>query len=488
MTKYITLKNAAAFLFAFSCLHLSSNAQVISNPDSTQFQQNISSANDSLNATDNEFAESEIQDSLEQIPFMEAEKPEHDFFDTLYQSRLNALCLNIPMDYNGEVRKYIDLYVGRTEQVSRMAGESKFYFPIFETILAQNNIPTELKYLPIIESALNPNAVSRCGATGLWQFMYTTAKLYGLQVNSYVDERRDIFLSTQAAANYLNNSFQKYGDWLLAIASYNCGPGNVARALMLNGGTGTFWDISKYLPKETRGYVPLFIAATYIMNYYSDHGMYAQTPMFCCDNVETITVNDKMSMDQIAKFTSMTLDELKYLNPGLKSNVIPVLTEPYELKIPCDNLEAFDANKDSIVLMSVNSKIKTYYTGTGAGGTHVVKSGETLGGIAAKYHVTVSQLKAWNGIKGTTIYPGQKLKMYGGTYSKTTNTSTSTNHPTNSGTTSNGSVIYYKVKSGDSLWSISQKYNGVTVDELKASNDPSKYNNLQPGMVLKIVL
>lgn len=484
MTKIQLKKTTAAFLFAFSCLIPSLRAQVISVTDSTQFQQNISSANDSLNAVDNEFAESEIQDSLEQPPFMQATQPEHDWWDTIYEARLSALCFNVPMDYNPEVRKYIDMYVNRTEQVSRMAGESKFYFPIFETILAQNNVPTELKYLPIIESALNPNAVSRCGATGLWQFMYTTAKLYGLQVNSYVDERRDIFHSTQAACDYLNASYAKYGDWLLAIASYNCGPGNVDRALGINGG-GTFWDIAKYLPKETRSYVPLFIAAAYIMNYYPEHGMYAQTPMFCCDNVETIVVNDKMSLDQIAKYTSMTLDEVKYLNPGLKSNVIPVLSEPYELKIPCDNLQAFDANKDSIVLMSINSKIKTYYSGTGDAKIHIVKSGETLGGIATKNHVTVSQIKAWNGIKGTTIWPGQKLKLYG-TYSTGNSTSTKTTSTTTT-TTKNGTV-YYKVKSGDSLWSISKKYPGVTVDELKASNDPSKYNNLQPGMILKINL
>lgn len=485
MTKILFQNRPAAFLFAFSCaFFFSLNASATPfEPGDTSISKISTQTNptDSLNTVENDLTdENNLQDSLEQQPFLSLETSQFDALDTLYQNRLAALCYNVPMEYNDEVRKYIDLYANnRQEQVSRMAGQSKFYFPIFEGILSQNGIPEELKFLPVIESALNPHAVSRCGATGLWQFMYTTAKVYGLTVNSYVDERRDIFLSTQAACNYLNNSYLKYGDWLLAIASYNCGPGNVDRALTLNGG-GTFWDIAKYLPKETRGYVPAFIAAAYIMNYYPEHGMYAETPQFNFDNIETISVSDRMSLDQIAKYTSLSLDEVKFLNPGLKSNIIPVLSDPYELKIPCGQIPAFDANKDSIVLMSVNTKSKTYYNTTGDAKIHVVKSGETLGGIAAKNHVTVTQLKSWNNIKGTTIWPGQKLKLYGVTTTTTTKTTTTT--------TKNGSVVYYKVKSGDSLWSISKKYPGLTVDALKATNDPSKYNNLQPGMILKISL
>jgi len=421
-----------------------------------------------------------------------------DFPDSVYRNRLMALSTPMNLTYNDQVDAIIKLYVFRKrEQVERMLGLSQIYFPIFEEVMRDSAMPEDIKYLAVIESALNPSAVSRVGATGMWQFMYGTAKMYGLKVNHDIDERRDIYKSTQAAACYLKRSYEKYGDWFLAIASYNCGPGNVDKAIYRSGGKRDFWSIMNYLPKETRGYVPAFIAAMYVMNYYHYHDLYPKYPDMKFCEISSVPVTDKICFEKLCMYTNSSVEDIKFLNPGLNSNIIPAWNDPYVLRMPSSMLPIYDAMKDSIVASSKYEIPKysfssKFYT-TGSSKVHIVKKGETLGSIAARNRVTVSQIKKWNHLNSNIIRVGQRLKLNGVSYvsstPKTTSTSTgsvSSNSSTN--TTSSGKVIYYKVRSGDTLWSIAKKYKGLTIDEIKASNSPTKTNSLKAGVTLKLVL
>ncbi len=499
-------KTATTFLFAFGCCicnSLSSYAQQPLNSVNTTISPApfISNGADSINAVDNSL------DSLIMETYGETSYNRFPTFeDSVYSVRLASLNTPMPLVYNDEVRKFIDLYTLRKrDQVERMLGLSKFYFPIFENIMEENDMPTDLKYLSVIESALNPMAVSHSGAVGLWQFMPGTAKVYGLKVNSYLDERRDIIRSTEGAATYLKNSYNIYGDWFLAIASYNCGPGNVNKAIAMSGGKMDFWSICKYLPKETRSYVPAFVAAMYVMNFYYAHDLHVQEPLQDVCEISSVDVYEKLSCEQIAKYTNLTVDLVKFLNPGLRTNVIPAFNEPYSLKLPADKYCIYNAMKDSIVCASKSCLVKNYSSYYGVKGgyyVHTVRSGESLGLIASKNGCTVTQLKSWNVIHNNMIYAGQKIKIYSGNgYSeshttsgtKTTTTSTApkTSTPTTTTSSTNSSsakTIFYKVKSGDTLWGIANKYSGVTVAEIKAANSPSKWSHLQPGMVLKINL
>ncbi|MBA3649260.1 MAG: LysM peptidoglycan-binding domain-containing protein [Chitinophagales bacterium] len=482
----------AVFLFAFSCL-LTNSATLFAQTDSSiasdpsllpgQFE-----SDDSLNALDNSNI---VIDSLQpdKISFADVNVPA--YADSVYEARIHQIALvsGVPFVYNSEVRKYIDLYVlNRREQVSRMVGLSKMYFPIFDQIMDQYGVPRELKYLSIIESALNPHAVSRCGATGIWQFMYGTAKLYGLNINSYVDERKDIIRATEGAAQYLKSMYEIYGDWLLAIASYNCGPGNINKAISRSGGN-TFWDVQNYLPRETRAYVPAFIAAAYVMNYYDQYELSPTYPQYIYDSICTVDVSGRMTCDVVAKFMDMSVEEIKFLNPGLRSNVIPGLEDiHYFFKLPSSKISRYDEKKDSMILYSKN--VKTLFEGgydpTGRV-TYTVRSGDNLGKIASRYHVSVTQLKKWNGLRSSTVHKGQHLKIYSSHNATGAIASSSTSNSVKKPISSNTRYVYYKAKYGDTLSTIAQRH-GTTISALKAINGPSKCNNLKAGTVLKISL
>jgi membrane-bound lytic murein transglycosylase D len=509
-------KTAAALLFALCCLlamPLVSRAQFPdpNNPDQEvipgQFDSNDSLNVDDIDAVGIDPVGADVLgiDSLveQKVSFENVDVPV--FEDSVYRSRLLAINSLVPLDYNDEVRKYIDLYVlHRRDQIEHMLGLSKFYFPIFDQVLEQYGVPPELKYVSIIESALNPQAVSRAGAVGMWQFMYGTAKQYGLSINNYVDDRRDIIRSTEGAAQNLKNMYAIYGDWLLAIASYNCGPGNVNRAIKRSGGH-TFWEVRAYLPKETRGYVPAFIAATYVMNYYELHNLETQFPKYSWDSIVTIEIKDKMACEAIGQFCNLSADEVRFLNPGLRSNVIPALDQPYYFKMPCDRAELFCQNKDSIIYYSLNVKQQFYFGSMGDCKVYVVRRGDNLGSIASRYHVSVSQIKRWNHLSSSVIRAGQHLRITtpGGetgvasahklsasksTVTKTASAQTSSNPKVspldNSDTTR---FVYYKARNGDTLWEIARRH-GTTMDSIRTLNGASKCNNLKVGTVLKISL
>lgn len=340
--------------------------------------------------------------------------------DSVYIDRLQRIPAIIEMPYNEVVRKFIDMYATRLrEKVAFMLSANNFYMPIFEEALDLYDLPQELKYLPVIESALNPKATSRAGAVGLWQFMLTTGKIYGLKNNSLVDERRDPIKSTRAAVRYLKDLYEIYNDWNLVLAAYNCGPGTINKAIRRAGGEKDFWTLYNYLPKETRGYVPAFIAANYIMTYYCEHNI-SPMEMRMPEGTDTIQVSKNLHLQQVADVCKINIDQLRALNPEFKKDIIPGNEEPYALRLPNNMISCFIEHEDSIY----NYKPEVYQkrratvaiatpksSSSGKAVYHKIRSGETLGGIAAKYGVSVSQLRRLNGIKGSNIRAGKSLRI-----------------------------------------------------------------------------
>ena len=352
------------------------------------------------------------------------------FSDSVYIDRLSRIPAIMEMPYNEIVRKFIDMYAGRLRnQVSFMLSACNFYMPIFEEALDAYNLPLELKYLPIIESALNPSAVSRAGASGLWQFMLATGKMYGLESNSLVDERRDPIKATWAAARYLKELYAIYGDWNLVIAAYNCGPGTINKAIRRANGKTDYWDIYNLLPKETRGYVPAFIAANYVMTYYCDHNICPMETNIPA-STDTVQVNKNLHFEQIADICGVSIDQIKSLNPQYKKNIIPGDSKSYTLRLPQSHISIFIDQQDTISAHRADELFRNRKTiaindntppsstrakasvGKGTPTYHKIKSGETLGTIAAKYGVRIKDIQSWNGLRNTKIAAGKQLKIY----------------------------------------------------------------------------
>ena len=350
--------------------------------------------------------------------------------DSVYIDRLSRIPSIMEMPYNEIIRKFIDQYATRLRKnVSYMLGAANFYMPIFEEALDAYGLPLELKYLPIIESALNPSAVSRAGASGLWQFMIGTGKIYGLESNSLIDERRDPIKATWAAARYLKEMYDIYGDWNLVIAAYNCGPGTINKAIRRAGGETDYWKIYNLLPKETRGYVPAFIAANYVMTYYCDHNICPMETNIPA-STDTVQVTKNLHFEQIAELCNVPLEEVKSLNPQYKKQVIPGTTKPCTLRLPQSAISTFIDKQDTIYAHRADELFRNRKTvavkevtpttrrqtsavaGKGKLTYYKIKSGDTLSSIAEKLGVRVKDIQQWNGMSNTRIAAGKQLKIY----------------------------------------------------------------------------
>lgn len=401
--------------------------------------------------------------------------------NVVMKSRLDSLKTDVPLEYNEYVQTYIDLYSRHRDEMAKVIGLTQYYFPIYEKAFCEMGIPIEIKYLSIVESKLDPYAVSRVGATGPWQFMFKTGKDYGLNVDKFVDDRRDPVKASYAAAAYLRDSFNEFGDWLLAIASYNCGTSNVERAIRKAGGARDFWTIRQYLPKETRNYVPAFIAITYVMNYFEKQNI---TPQACALSLktDTIFVNKFISLAAVSQVLQIDIKELAILNPSYKKQIINGTdASPRRLIIPqVDNAKynAFydalndtssdDKKKQEMLLASGNKdliKIPSF---------HKVRKGETLDEIAGTYGLEIKQLRAWNHLHTNKVVPGKRIKL-----SESTELIASSKHH------SGGNYVIYKVKNGDTLSGIAAKFEGISVEKIKSANRLKK-DRLQPGMTIRI--
>ena len=444
--------------------------------------------------------------------------------DEEIRKRVESLSHQVPMKYNRLVKSHIEAYIKRRRKSTEtIIGRSAIYFPIFENALIRHGIPTDLKYLAIVESALDPTANSPVGARGLWQFMRGTGRQYNLRITKYVDERSDPHMSSDAAARYLQDLFERYNDWSLAIAAYNCGPGRVNKAIA-KANSKDYWTIMRYLPKETRNYVPAFIAAAYSSNYYHLHNLYPTFPEYDLQVTEKVRVFRKMTLREIAKASDTDYETVKFLNPSYLQNFIPASKTGYLVILPMAKMTAFreyapDSKPMYFASSSMtegNAKLTSLYKASEptveyekVKKIYNVKRGDNLGKIAQKHSVTVRDIRSWNNLKTSLLQINQKLVVYelrpketetapvlvsneeamtaapqrqADVYEASTTARQSTQVKKSGVTTS----IFYDVRRGDTLWKISRRYENITVSDLMTWNGIKNHNDLRPGMQLKI--
>ncbi len=415
------------------------------------------------------------------------------FSDLIFESRITKLSLTTPiaLDYNTVVKKYIDYYaIKKRGLVSKMLGISQYYFPLFESTLDKYHLPLELKYLAVVESALNPTARSKSGAVGLWQFLLPTGQMLDLKISSFVDERQDPVKSTEAACRYLEYLYNTFNNWQLALAAYNGGPGTVRNAIIRSGGKTDFWDLRPYLPVETQGYVPAFIATTYIMNYAVEHNIKPDVPKLFYYQVDTVMINQPVYFASIANNLKIPVETVRFLNPAYKTNYIPKYSESVPLVLPANKISAFVQNQnkifsfafpsDSISKAKVNpeDESKTLIT-------HVVEKGEYLNKIALSYRCSVNEIMEWNNLNSISLSSGMVLKIWAPDHIIASLTDINNNDTKNHNILTQKSIIY-TIQKGDTLFSISQKFVGTSVAEIMQSNQLTKESNLVPGTQIKI--
>jgi membrane-bound lytic murein transglycosylase D len=432
------------------------------------------------------------------------------YSDSVYAARIAALKRKTPINlvYNEHVRGFIRLYaVDRRGMTAKILGLTKLYFPLFEEKLDASNVPLEMKYLAIVESALNPTAVSSAGAKGLWQFMYGTGKMYGLQSSSFIEDRYDPYKASVAASRHLRDLYTIYGDWFLALAAYNSGPGNVNKAIRRAGGIKDYWAIWDYLPAETRGYVPAFIAVNYIMNYYNEHNIHPVEPGFLYRDIDTLKTTRLLSFEQMTETIGVPMRDLQFLNPQYKLGIIPAATSstPNVIRLPRKYIAQFQKREEEIYAYKsaatleregLYARLESINTGSQVQPgepvsaektqkSHVVQPRESLGSIARMYRVYISQLIAWNNLKDANIIPGQKLIVFGvpDKASSITADSGRENSP-NRGDVKK-TIVRHRVAKGETLISIAKKYN-TTVQHLAALNNLGGRKKIMLGQRLKV--
>jgi len=461
------------------------------------------------------------------------------FTPEVVASRMAVLDRNTPFNlvYNSTVQGFIDLYAVRRRDISKkVLGMSELYFPMMEEYLAKYDIPLEMKYLSIVESALNPVAISRAGAGGLWQFMVGTGKMYGLDVSSYQDERFDPYKSTDAACRYLKSLYKTFGDWQLALAAYNSGPGNVNKAIRRSGGKRDFWAIKSFLPKETQGYVPAFIAVNYVMSYASEYNIYPAKPLITFYETDTIGVSKRIDFQALSKVIDMPVADIAFLNGTYKLKEVPANGQKHYLILPVSKVGLFMANEELVYTQSEIKVAEPELTASASGAvegqpgkvvwettwkSHKVKKGESLGSISDKYSVSLADLRKWNKIKNSRIVPGQTLKVQARTkkviyeekptekanekpasevaanesgeeenYQQSADVEVKKPEENSTAAATSKSVApakykYYTIQKGDTLTKIANA-KGVTVNEIKHLNKGLKENKLAVGQKIKI--
>lgn len=417
------------------------------------------------------------------------------FPDLVYEYKIAELnnLTPIELEYNDRVRRYIDVYtIERREHLAKIIGLAELYFPIFEETLDKYQLPLELKYLAIVESALDPRAISSSAAVGLWQFKINTSKMFDLEVNSYVDERCDPYKSTEAACSYLQYLYRIYNDWQLALAAYNGGPGVVRNAIERSGGKTNFWEIEPYLPDQTNGYVPAFIAVNYVMNHYKDHNIDPIPSKFIHLTLDTLKINKATTFQRISEVIGVPVETLQFLNPSYRLDHIPKMKEPATVILPSNKIRAFIRNEDAIFNDKVpkknfvdvvaeagetNGKIKI---------THEVARGEYFHKIAIKYNCTIDDIKTWNSLPTNDLSVGQKLDIW--VHPKQAQMIEDEKNYSQQQRDTTDRYIFYTVQKGDTVYSIATKFNCRSISELKEENNITDETDLKPGKKLKIYL
>ncbi len=424
-----------------------------------------------------------IRNSQTYLPEVRLELPT----DTL-KKRLAAINARTPfnVEYNPSLESVINRYLKRHKPtMEKLMAVSQFYFPMFEERLDRYDIPLEMKYLAIVESALRPRAKSRVGATGLWQFMFATGKMFDLEVNSYVDDRMDPIAATEAACAYLSQLYNIHGDWDLALASYNSGPGNVSKAIRRSGGYKNYWNIRQNLPRETAGYVPAFLATMYLFEYADEHGYTPEKAPVNYFATDTIHVKQTIALDQVSSIVGVPLEIVQFLNPQYKLDIIPVIeNKKYYVRLPIESVGKFVQNEAAIYAfakaeLDKREKPLPEVLAASSQVRYRVRSGDYLGKIANKYGVRVSQIKKWNNLRSNALKIGQRLTIY--PRKPVTNNAVASKKKS----VSLRGKKTYTVQNGDSLWKIANKFPGVSVENIKVWNDISS-SKLKPGMKLRV--
>lgn len=472
------------------------------------------------------------EDSLiEEIPSIEAFIPTADI--SRVRQGFQQMQRSIPLQYNSTVHSFVDYFIYKKPSFTKTMLERKnFYFPIFEKYLAKYNMPDELKYLSMLESGLNPKAISHAKAVGLWQFMKPTGKDFGLRVDEFVDERMDIEKSTEAACKYFRQLYNIFGDWELVLASYNTGPGNLRRAIRRAGNVKDYWQLHPYLHKDTRTYVPQFTAIMYMMHHADEYGIFPEEIMEPVIT-ETIMIDGFLDLETFSNLSGVSIDDIQKFNPSILKGVLPAHSRGFELKIPADNYAYFDANRqmildsaqrtsfEPVILASNNSDSGIIIIGgTNAGysskdrdndenvvedvdkpakteddikkihkvkkRTYIVKRGDVLNKIADKYDVDLYDLKVWNNLKSSKIMVGQKLTILDDYEEVVVVERTIKAEKKNQKAIEKNKPKYHVVQKGDTLWSISQRYGGISIEKIKKMNG-LRSNSVKKGQKLKIV-
>ena len=421
--------------------------------------------------------------------------PDYDYIpDATYEEvedRLSCIESEIPLNYNERVKAFIDYFTVRDRPYTReILNRKDYYFNLFEETLAKYDLPDELKYLAIVESGLRANAISRASAVGLWQFISSTGRVYGLNGNWYVDDRMDPEKATDAAARHLKDLYRMFDDWELALAAYNCGPGNVRKAIRRSGYKREFWDIYRYLPRETRSYVPQFVAIIYTLNYAEEHNLFPENP-YQLPDYEVVEADGYMHMETLANQLNLCVDDLLDLNPAIKRGALPEGTKNFPLKIPADLKEFVLKNQEALFdsASKVGKKELEYLARNTPGSTYGrtkliyrVRSGDVLGTIARRYHVRVSDIKKWNNLYSNLIRVGQRLNIWVlPDYSSSTRDLYAVSNTSTPPVDLTGKKIY-QVRPGDTLWDISKSSN-VSIEEIKKLNKLTS-NKIKPGQQL----